>query len=85
VTVSTPSVSLLASRRSARSRACSGSEGDRRTSNDNSTRLSVVLTDCPPGPEDRENRSRNSLAGITSQLFTRRSSATPPSWPARRT
>jgi hypothetical protein len=85
VRVSTPSVSLLASRRSARSRICSGSAADRRTSNDSSTRLSVVLTDCPPGPDDLENRSRNSLAGITSQLFTRRSSATPPSWPARRT
>jgi hypothetical protein len=45
-------------------------------SKDSSTRLSVVFTDCPPGPDDRENRSRSSAAGITSQLFTRRSSAT---------
>ena len=43
-------------------------------SKESSTRLSVVLTDWPPGPEDRENRSRSSPAGITSQLFTRRSS-----------
>ena len=46
-------------------------------SKESSTLLSVVLTDWPPGPEEREKRSRNSLAGITSQLFTRRSSAIP--------
>jgi hypothetical protein len=34
-----------------------------------------VLTDCPPGPDDREKRSLSSLAGITSQPLTRSSSA----------
>ena len=33
-------------------------------SNRSSTRLSVVLTDCPPGPGEREKRSSNSPAGI---------------------
>ena len=34
------------------------------TSYSSSTRLSVVLTDCPPGPEEREKRSVSSPAGI---------------------
>jgi len=72
-TVTTPSVSRLASRATARLRSRSGRVGERSTSNDSSTRLSVVLTDWPPGPEERENRSCSSPAGITSQLFTRRS------------
>jgi hypothetical protein len=75
--VSTPSASRFSSRPSARRRAQSGSVGDRRTSNESSTRLSVVFTDCPPGPDEREKRSRSSLAGMISQLFTRNSSATP--------
>jgi len=44
------------------------------TSKESSTRLSAVLTDWPPGPDDREKRSRSSLPGITSQPFTGRSS-----------
>ena len=76
-TVITPSASRAASRARARSRSRSGRTVERATSNESSTRLSVVLTDWPPGPEERENRSRSSPAGITSQLFTRRSSAMP--------
>jgi hypothetical protein len=75
-TVRTPSLRRLARRARARRRAGSGSDGDRPTSNESSTRLSVVLTDCPPGPEEREKRSLSSPAGMRSQLFTRRSPAT---------
>jgi len=83
-TVRVPSASRAASRDSARVRSRSGSDGERAMSKDSSTRLSVVFTDCPPGPDDRENRSRSSAAGITSQLFTRRSSATSLVSPAAR-
>jgi hypothetical protein len=75
--VSTPSDSRLASLPRARSRASSGRLGDLSTSNESSTRLSVVLTDWPPGPDEREKRSSSSPPGMTSQLFTRRSSGTP--------
>jgi hypothetical protein len=51
-------------------------EGLRATSNDNSTRLSVVLTPWPPGPLDLENRHRNSAAGIVKCGKTTRSAAT---------
>ena len=34
-------------------------------SSDNWTRESVVLTPCPPGPDDRENRSTSSPPGTT--------------------
>ena len=37
--------------------------GERATSKDSSTRESVVLTPCPPGPEERENRHVSSLSG----------------------
>jgi len=30
----------------------------------NSARVSVLLTFCPPGPEDREKRHPNSVTGI---------------------
>ena len=43
-----------------------GNEGERATSNDSSTRESVVFTPCPPGPEERENRQCSSRAGSTS-------------------
>ena len=63
-----------AARRSAAGRGCAApgarcgsvSAADDATSYSSSTRLSVVLTDWPPGPEDRENRSTSSAAGITS-------------------
>jgi hypothetical protein len=72
--VSTPPASRPASRSVILSRAHSGSATDRSTSKESSTRLSAVLTDWPPGPDDREKRSCSSLPGITSQPFTRRSS-----------
>ena len=40
---------------------------------ESSTRLSVVLTCCPPGPEDRENRQPSSAAGIVSERDTSKS------------
>ena len=43
------------------------------TSNNNSTRESVVLTPCPPGPDERLNRQRRSLDGMTNRSFTTRS------------
>ena len=57
VTVTTPSVSRPASRPRARFFSRSGRDGDRAISKDSSTRLSVVFTDWPPGPDDREKRS----------------------------
>src|SRR4051794_21363587 len=42
---------------------------------DSSTRLSVVLTLWPPGPEEREKRSVSSAAGMDHDLVTTRSSA----------
>lgn len=77
VTVSTPSVRRPRSRHSIRYRKCSGTDEERATSKDSSTRLSVVLTPCPPGPDDLENRSLRSRAGITRVRVTARSSATP--------
>jgi hypothetical protein len=37
---------------------------------ESSTRLSLVLTDWPPGPEDLENRHDSSSAGIVLPLTT---------------
>lgn len=65
VTVSTPPVSRAASARRARSLSTGPSASERATSYETSTRLSVVLTDCPPGPDDRENRQDSSSGGIT--------------------
>jgi polyphosphate glucokinase len=50
VTVSTPSTSRLASRSSALACRAGGSAVVRARSHDSSTRLSLVLTDWPPGP-----------------------------------
>src|ERR1700737_1978327 len=57
----TPPASLPARRSAALVRAHSGSADDRSTSKESSTRLSAVLTDWPPGPDDREKRSCSSL------------------------
>jgi hypothetical protein len=37
---------------------------------ESSTRLSLVFTDCPPGPEDLENRHDSSSARIVLPLTT---------------
>ncbi len=57
--------SRSASAISARSLSTGPSADEAARSYDNSTRLSLVLTDCPPGPDDRENRQDSSSAGIT--------------------
>jgi uncharacterized protein YbjQ (UPF0145 family) len=51
-TVSTPPASRPARRSTALARAHSGSAEECSTSKESSTRLSVVLTDCPPGPDE---------------------------------
>ena len=53
-------------RRSRRARCSSSSAAEAATSYSSSTRLSVVLTDCPPGPGERLNRSTSSASGISS-------------------
>jgi hypothetical protein len=65
VTVSTPSTSLPARVRNARSLSSGGSEDVAARSKESSTRLSAVFTDCPPGPGDREKRHDSSAGGIT--------------------
>jgi hypothetical protein len=71
VTVSTPPASLPASARSARSLSSGGSADVEARSKDSSTRLSAVLTDCPPGPGDLEKRQDSSPGGIsTSRTLT---------------
>ena len=65
VTVSTPSISLPARARNARSLSTGGSEDVAARSKESSTRLSAVFTDCPPGPGDREKRQDSSAGGIT--------------------
>lgn len=69
-TVTVPSTSLPTSRSRARTRRCSGSDGDRATSNESSARLSVVLTPCPPGPDEREKRQDSSASGTLSRDVT---------------
>jgi hypothetical protein len=83
VTVSTPPASRRARRPSARSRAHAGSAAECARSKESSTRLPAVLTDWPPGPGDRENRSRSSPPGITSHPLTGRSSAILQACPVR--
>src|SRR5262245_5769845 len=56
VTVSTPSTSRLPSRCTARVFSDSGSAALASRFQRSSTRESAVLTDCPPGPPERENR-----------------------------
>lgn len=75
-TTSTPSTSRSPRRDTARSRKNAGIDGLVATSNDNSTRLSVVFTPCPPGPLDLENRHRSSDAGMVTREVTRRSETT---------
>ena len=65
LTVSTPSVRRPASACSARFRSTGPSARERARSIDTSARLSVVFTDWPPGPDDRENRHDRSSGGIT--------------------
>src|SRR5690606_8543741 len=62
VTVSTPPRSRPASRASARSRSCSVSAEVAARSSETDTRVSEVLTCCPPGPLDRENRQNSSAS-----------------------
>ena len=50
-------------------------------SKESETLLSVVLTDCPPGPEERENFQDSSDAGITIPRRISRSSAMVASMP----
>ncbi len=64
--VSTPLVSRPSSRVSSRARWWSPSAAELPTSQLSSTLLSVVLTDCPPGPDERLNRSTSSPAGMVS-------------------
>ncbi len=73
--VSTPSTNRPDSRCSARAFRVGPNAEVLATSYDNSTRESVVLTPCPPGPLDRENRQESSAAGTTTEPVTR----TPPS------
>jgi len=46
-------------------------------SQSNSTRESLVFTDWPPGPEERENRSVNSSSGTTTGPARTPSTLTP--------
>lgn len=80
-TVSTPSTSRVARRSVARSRCTGDSAEEAVRSQDSSTRESDVLTDCPPGPPDRENRQRSSDPGITREPRTGRSLDTGPACP----
>jgi hypothetical protein len=65
VTVRTPPASLPDRARSARSLSTGGSADVAAKSKESSTRLSAVLTDCPPGPGDLEKRHDSSPGGIT--------------------
>ena len=73
--MSTPSTRRSASRCSARARCQLDSEGEFATSKLTAALESLVLTDCPPGPLERENRHVSSLAGIASEPRTWRSSS----------
>ena len=71
VTVSTPSTSRPESRSSARLR-CTGPRAlVFATSTLSSTRVSAVLTDCPPGPDEWLNLQRNSRVGTRIERLTR--------------
>src|SRR5579875_1290694 len=92
-TVSTPSVSLPESASSARSFSRGGSAFDPARSNESSTLVSAVFTDCPPGPEDRENLQVSSSGGtrlprtttftLTDRTRSRRSRSPSRASPAR--
>jgi hypothetical protein len=64
VTVITPRDNRPDSAASARSRSTGGSAAVPAISKESSAWLSVVLTDWPPGPDDRENRQESSSGGI---------------------
>ena len=69
------------SRLTARARWVSVSDGEPARSSESSTRLSVVFTDCPPGPDDFENCSTSSPAGITRPSGNPGPARTTRSWP----
>jgi hypothetical protein len=61
--------------------AGAGSDGVVARGKTSSTRESVVLTFCPPGPEERENRQASSPAGMARWSFRRSGgSAMAPAW-----
>jgi hypothetical protein len=51
--------------RISRSRTSSGSDREERTSNRSRTDVATLLTFCPPGPDDRTNRSSISSSAMT--------------------
>ncbi len=73
VTVIDPDAWFWASRRTIRVRCSSLSAEDSAAIQVSCTRLSDVLTCCPPGPEDLENFHCNSDAGIIRSAATSRS------------
>src|SRR5262245_23545102 len=60
----TPPTSLPPSAARARRFSTGGSAAEPARSKESSARVSAVLTDCPPGPGDLENRQVNSSGGI---------------------
>src|SRR3954470_1639471 len=76
--VTTPSTSRDCNRSSARALSTSLNADVLATSKLSSTRLSVVFTDCPPGPLDRENRHPSPASGITTPDRTSSPLSTPP-------
>src|SRR5512132_4371451 len=71
LTVRTPSTSRRESRSSTRARWTGPSALVLATSRLSSTRESAVLTDWPPGPDERLNRHASSRSGITTERVTR--------------
>ena len=75
VTTSDPAIRRCPRRWSSIARCSSDSTAECATFQDSATRLSVVFTCCPPGPEEREKRQTSSEAGIVSAGDTDRSMA----------
>lgn len=73
VTVITPELSRRPRRVASNIRCPSESAADSAMFQESSTRLSEVLTCCPPGPDEREKRQLSSEAGIVSAPDTSRS------------
>jgi hypothetical protein len=71
--VTTPAMRRASRRASSLTRWTSDSAVELPTFQKSSTRLSEVLTCCPPGPDDLENRQPSSDAGIVSAGDTSRS------------
>ena len=69
----TPSTSRFSNRRSKISRWLSVNASEVATFQESSALLSVVLTCCPPGPDERENRQPSSEAGIVREAEISRS------------